>query len=162
MTISPKWLVLARAEMGTHEGAGASNNPRVVRYFADAGFPGIKADSVPWCAGFVGAMLHRAGIKPSGSLLALSYEHWGVALKAPVLGCVATKRRVGGGHVGFVIGANAHEVILLGGNQGDRVSIESIPRNEITAYRWPAGVPVPAKPNLPTTIAGAAKGVSEA
>jgi len=41
------------------------------------------------------------------------------------------------------------------------VSIASFKRSEITAYRWPSGVPIPTQPNLPTTIAGAKSGVKE-
>lgn len=162
-TDQPAWLTLAAADIGTEEGAGKKNNPKVVTYYRDAGFPGIKNDAVAWCAAYVGAMLHRASIKPSGSLAARSYEGWGVGLKTPVLGCIATKKRGTGwqGHVGFVVGLNKTEVFLLGGNQADSVSIASFKRSEITAYRWPSGVPIPTQPNLPTTIAGAKSGVKE-
>ena len=46
----PGWLILAEGELGVRESAGAANNPRVVQLFADAGFSGIKQDSVAWCA----------------------------------------------------------------------------------------------------------------
>ncbi|GEL44038.1 hypothetical protein MEX01_46290 [Methylorubrum extorquens] len=71
----PGWLVLAEGELGVREGAG--NNPRVVKFFATAGFSGIKQDSFAWCAAAVAAMLKRAGHKPSGSLAARSYEKLG-------------------------------------------------------------------------------------
>ena len=161
----PAWLALAAGEIGTVEGIGKSNNPKVVRYFADAGFAGVKDDATAWCAAFVGAELHRAGQKPSGSLAARSYEAWGVGLKEPVLGCVATKKRAGSawqGHVGFVVGADASHIILLGGNQGDKVSIASFKRSEFTSFRWPADVPIPVASKLPTTVARARSGVSEA
>jgi uncharacterized protein (TIGR02594 family) len=160
----PAWLTLAAAEIGTVEGIGNHNNPKVVAYYRDAGFPGVKSDSTAWCAAYVGAMLHRAGIKPSGSLAARSYERWGVGLKTPVLGCVATKKRGNSswqGHVGFLVGMSKTEVFLLGGNQDDRCSVATFKRSEITAYRWPSGVPIPTQPNLPTTIAGAKSGVKE-
>ncbi|BAQ44413.1 TIGR02594 family protein [Methylobacterium aquaticum] len=161
----PAWLALAAHEIGTHEGIGKANNPTVVRYFADAGFSGVKDDATAWCAAFVGAMLQRAGHKPSGSLAARSYEGWGVGLKEPTLGCIATKKRAGSswqGHVGIVVGANASTIYLLGGNQGDAVSIAGFKRGEFTSFRWPADVPLPAATKLPTTIAGAKSGVSEA
>jgi uncharacterized protein (TIGR02594 family) len=161
----PGWLTLARAEIGIREGKGAANNARVVRLFADAGFPGIKQDSVAWCAAAVGAMLARAGHKPSGSLAARSYEAWGVGLIEPVLGCVATKRRGAStwqGHVFFVVGADKTHVFGLGGNQADAWSIAKFKRAEITSYRWPLDVPLPQAADLPTSIAGAKAGVSEA
>lgn len=159
----PAWLTLAAGENGIAEGAGKKNNPRVVAYYKDAGFPGIKNDAVAWCAAFVGAMLHRAGQKPSGSLAARSYERWGVGIKHPVLGCIATKKRGSGwqGHVGFVVGASKTEIFLLGGNQSDAVNVAAFKRSDITAYRWPSGVPIPTQPNLPTTVAGAKAGVKE-
>ena len=165
----PGWLILAEAELGVKEGRGAANNPRVVKLFADAGFPGIKIDSVAWCAAAVGAMLVRSGHKASGSLAARSYESYGVGLREPVLGCIATKKRKGSGwsgHVGLVVGASKDRIILLGGNQGDAWSIASFPRNasgaEFTSFRWPAGVPIPSASKLPTSVAGALADVSEA
>lgn len=161
----PGWLTLAAAELGVKEGPGAANNPRVVHLFADAGFAGIRQDSVAWCAAAVGAMLKRAGHKPSGSLAARSYEGWGIGLKDPVLGCVATKRRGNSswqGHVGFVVGASKDQIFLLGGNQGDAWSVAAFKRSEFTSFRWPADVPIPTASKLPTTVAGARSGVSEA
>jgi uncharacterized protein (TIGR02594 family) len=153
----PNWVVLAIADIGTLEGVGKTNNPNVVSYFADAGFPGIKEDSVAWCAAFVGAQLRRSGIAPSSSLAARSYEQWGVGLQAPAFGCIATKRRAGlswQGHVGFVVGANESKVYLLSGNQDDAVSISSYSRAEFTSYRWPLKVPLIER-DLPKTIASA-------
>ena len=161
----PAWLTLARAELGVKEGIGKSNNPVVVAYFRDAGFAGVKDDETAWCAAFAGAELHRAGQKPSGSLAARSYEAWGIGLAKPALGAIGVKKRVGSawqGHVGFVVGATPSAIILLGGNQGDGVSIASFPRSEFTAFRWPAKVPLPTDWSLPATVAGARSGVSEA
>lgn len=160
----PGWLVLAEALNGLKEGRGAANNPEVVRLFADAGFPGIKTDSTAWCAAFVNAMLERAGHRGSRSLAARSFEAWGVGLKEPALGAIATKKRNGSawqGHTGLVVGASATQVFLLGGNQQDAVNVAAFPRKDIVAYRWPADVPLPAPHKLPTTIAGARSGVSE-
>jgi uncharacterized protein (TIGR02594 family) len=161
----PGWLSLARAELGVREAPGAANNARVVRLFADAGFPGIKTDSTAWCAAAVGAMLARSGHRPSGSLAARSYEAWGVGLAAPALGAIGVKRRAGRGwqgHVGFVVGASKDRIVLLGGNQGDAWSIAAFPRPDFTAYRWPADLPLPRPGGLPTTVAGAKAGVREA
>ncbi len=161
----PPWLRLAQADLGIVEGVGKSNNPKVLAMFADAGFAGIKDDAVAWCAAATGSWLKRAGIAPSGSLAARSYERWGVGLKEPALGAIATKKRGNSawqGHVGLVVGASATQIFLLGGNQGDRVSVAAFPRKEFTSFRWPADVPLPAPHALPTTIAGTRSGVSEA
>lgn len=107
----------------------------------------------------------RGAWQPSGSLAARSYEAWGVGLKEPALGAIATKKRANSSwqaHVDFVVGASTTRIFLLGGNQGDAWSIAAFPRKEFTAFRWPADVPLPAPHTLPTTIAGARSGVSEA
>ncbi|TXN79296.1 TIGR02594 family protein [Methylobacterium sp. WL8] len=161
----PGWLVLAEGQLGLKEGQAAANNPKVVQFFADAGFPGIKTDSTAWCAAFANAMLKRAGHDGSHSLAARSFENWGVGLKEPVLGAVCTKRRGNSawqGHVFFVVGANKDQVFGLGGNQSDAVTVAAFKRSEVTAFRWPADVPLPAASKLPTSIAGAKAGVSEA
>jgi hypothetical protein len=53
------------------------------------------------------------------------------------------KKRKGGGHVFFVVGWNRTHVYALGGNQRDSVSVVTIPRSEIIAYRWPPNYPEP-------------------
>lgn len=163
----PPWLTLASHELGTHEGVGKANNPKVVAYFKDAGFGGVKDDATAWCAAFVGAMLKRSGVEPSGSLAARSYEKWGVGLTEPVLGCVCTKRRGNStwqGHVFFVVGMSADKKTIygLGGNQSDAVTVAVFKRSEVTSFRWPKSVPVPRSTKLPTTVAGGKAGVSEA
>ncbi|MGU3560236.1 NlpC/P60 family protein [Methylobacterium radiotolerans] len=155
------WRTTSRGRTGV----GKANNPKVVAYYKDAGFLGIKDYATSWCAAFVGAMLERFGYKPSGSLAARSHEGWGVGLKAPVLGCVATKKRGNSswqGHVFFIIGADKTHVYDLGGNQVEAVNVATFKRSEITSFRWPSDVPLPTASKLPITVAGGRTGVSEA
>ena len=105
----PRWLELAWADLGVAEAPGAANNPRVVRYYADAGHPEVTADEVAWCAAFVGACLERAGVASTRSLMARSYLAWGEALDEPRTGAIAVLSRGSDpslGHVGFLIGAH--------------------------------------------------------
>jgi uncharacterized protein (TIGR02594 family) len=166
MAKEPKWLTAARKEVGTKEGPGPANSKTVLNYYVEASHPEIHTDDVAWCAAFVNAMLKRGDVKGNGSLSARSFESWGQPCpnNNPVLGCVGVKKRAGSswqGHVGFVVGANKTTIFLLAGNQGDKVSIASFPRNEFTAFRWPANIPI-ATNTLPTTIADAGKNVSQA
>jgi hypothetical protein len=48
MTTEPKWLALARSEIGTKEAPGTGDNPAVVRMYADAGHPEVKHDETAW------------------------------------------------------------------------------------------------------------------
>lgn len=164
----PKWLTLARKDIGVHEGTDAKPNPVVLKMFADAGHPEIPNDHrTPWCAAAVGAWLKRSGVKPTGSLAAVSYETYGTKLNTPILGCIGVKRRSAGAeaswqrHVGFVVAANAVFVWMVGGNTSDAVEIAAYPRAQFTAFRWPP-VAVPKDlSRLPTDADGAKGPVSE-
>ncbi|CAB5220252.1 TIGR02594, TIGR02594 family protein [uncultured Caudovirales phage] len=163
------WMAVAKSYLGTREGPGAANNPVVVELFKLAGHPEVKDDETAWCAAFVGGVLAKAGLSGSRLLNARSYETWGQALpqNVPVYGCVGVKKRAGGqawqGHVGFVVGASASQIILLGGNQGDSVSVAAFPRADFTAFRYPSKIALPktAYP-LPGSVAGALRSSSEA
>jgi uncharacterized protein (TIGR02594 family) len=160
--LKPKWMTIAEKSLGLREGHGAANNPIVVAFYADAGFPGVRHDDTPWCAAFVGATLRRSGLRSSGSLMARSYEDYGIRLKLPEYGCIGVKKRRGGaqwqGHVGFVVAASATTIWMLGGNQGDQVCIAAFPRSDFVAFVWPEGVsranniPLPTSAKTGTTV----------
>jgi uncharacterized protein (TIGR02594 family) len=138
----PRWLELAWADLGVAEAPGAAYNPRVVRYYADAGHPEVTADEVAWCAAFVGACLERSRVAGTRSLMARSYLDWGTTLDDPRTGAIAVLSRGSDpslGHVGFLIGLTASDVVLLAGNQGDAVSVQAFPRSRLVGMRWPAG-----------------------
>lgn len=161
------WMVTAFADLGEHEIKGPKHNPKIVQYFADVGHKEVRDDETAWCAAFVGSNLVRNGMKAAG-IGARTYEPWGLYLKRPAYGCIAVKRRASGptwgGHVGFVVAANNAQVWLLGGNQGDQVSVAAFPREMFTAFRWPSEYALPAPPMaLPMAYAKpAASAVSEA
>ena len=53
----PRWLDFAWADLGVAEVPGAAGDPRIARYYADAGHSSIAGDDVAWCAAFLGACL---------------------------------------------------------------------------------------------------------
>lgn len=140
---APKWLELGRAEIGTHETPGAQDNPKIMGYYRDAGHPEIKHETVAWCAAWVGAMLERSGTPSAKSLSARDYLNWGKKLDKPQLGCVCVfsrgDPRSWEGHVGFYAGEDISGdfILLLGGNQGDQVSIAKQSKKRLLGYRWP-------------------------
>lgn len=159
----PRWLTLARAEIGVVEVPGPKSNPKIVQYAKESGSPWVADDAVPWCSSFVGAMLARAGFKGTNSMRARSWEVWGDRLDRPMLGAIGVKRRQGGqpwqGHVGFVVAANPSFVWLVGGNQNNAVNIAAFSRHQFTAFRWPPGEPLTVA-SLPSVLA--AGGATEA
>ncbi len=136
----PAWLAAAWAELGVREAAGAATKPAITAYFREAGHSEVRNDATPWCAAFAGAMLKRSGVPGSGSLMARSYLTWGEPLEVARAGAVTVLSRgddPAAGHVGFLIGATASSVVLLGGNQGDAVSVQAFAAGRVLGYRWP-------------------------
>jgi uncharacterized protein (TIGR02594 family) len=141
--IGTPWMAIAKSYIGLHEGTALTANPKVMRFFVEAGHAEIKNDHLtPWCAAFVGAVLKEAGLPNTGTLWALDYAKYGQTLHAPVVGAIGTKTRNGGGHVFFIAGFDANSVWALGGNQNDQVCIERIPRSALHSISWPSGVAV--------------------
>lgn len=140
-----RWLREAWREFGQAELRGDRHNPRIVALFREVDHPKVVRDEVAWCAAFCGACLERAGIASTRSLLARSYLKWGVALTEPRVGCIAVFSRgsdPGKGHVGFWLGETDNAVVLLGGNQGNAVSVARYPKSRLLGLRWPQVEPV--------------------
>ena len=159
-----KWIAEARKHIGLAEIPGKQHNKTIVNWLTT-----LKAwwmdDETPWCGVFVAYCLRTAsrGL-PKHWYRAREYENYGTKLKKPAYGCIAVLTRTGGGHVGFVVGEDkAGNILLLGGNQGNKVSIAAFPKSRITAYVWPSFVSgTPSSPakhryQLPIGIAAASK-----
>lgn len=76
---------------------------------------------------------------PKDWFRALAWAEAGEHLTAPAYGCIAVFNRAGGGHVGFVVGRDrAGNLMILGGNQGNKVSIARFAKDRVVAYIWPS------------------------
>ena len=148
MSESLPWMQQARAQIGAREVPGPKHNPLVLLWWRLIRRGGIKSDEVPWCSAFVGAMFEQVGMASTRYESARSWLDWGRRLPEPAYGCVVVLARGpgqgAGGHVGFVAGADVRgRLLVLGGNQGDAVSIVAFDRARVLGYRWPALVPLP-------------------
>lgn len=133
------WMRVARAELGEAELPGAASNPRIETYHGTTS-GGAADDSVPWCASFVNFCIREAGGKGTNSKAARSWMTWGRDAGAFVDGCVVVLRRGAApkGHVGFFVGLDGDRIQLLGGNQGNAVSVASFERSRVLARRLAA------------------------
>ncbi|HEX8382463.1 MAG TPA: TIGR02594 family protein [Sphingomonas sp.] len=145
----PAWLLAARAKLGTREAAGSANSSTIMGWAKRLGSKIVgmayNADSVPWCGLFVATCFHEVGIAPvSIAVRAKSWATWGARLRPDRLapGAVLVFERQGGGHVGFYVGEDAAAYHVLGGNQGDAVTVTRIAKDRLFASRWPIGQPV--------------------
>lgn len=161
MTNDPAWLTAARAKLGTREAPGPANNPTIMGWAKRLGTKALgmvfNADSVPWCGLFVATCVSEAGLPTAPiAVRASAWSFWGVPIAADKLapGAVLVFQRPGGGHVGFYVGEDAAAYHVLGGNQGDCVSITRIFKSRCVARRWPAGEPVTGGPVKMTATAG--------
>ncbi len=142
---------IARRFVGMKELAGAAHNPQIVAMLKLDHEP-ADSDEIPWCSGFANYCAWLAGYQRSKSLRARSWLRVGAPVDNPAdirAGDVVVLMRGGGrqpgpdviaapGHVGFVAeapGASAARIRVLGGNQGDRVSVKSFPTSRVLGVR---------------------------
>lgn len=144
MPSEPKWLTIARGEIGQAEIAGDQDNPRIVEYLKCVSIPPSITlhDEISWCAAFVCWCLQSAGIQSTHSAAARAYLNWGKELKSPKLGCIAVLKRgtsAWQGHAAFHLSEDLirGRVTLLGGNQKNQVCIESFPQSDVLSNRYP-------------------------
>jgi uncharacterized protein (TIGR02594 family) len=105
-----------------------------------------KHDAIPWCALFANMVLTKVGIKGTETLWALDWDKWGQKLPGPAVGAFAPMKREGGGHIAIVVGRDTRgNLMCLGGNQSDTVSIIPFPIDRPRSFRWPVGVAAPFK-----------------
>lgn len=140
----PPWLIEARKHEGLAEIPGPKTNDIIGRWLKQLG-AWWSDDETPWCGTFVAHCMQVAGVElPKNWMRAKAWAEWGSKLSAPELGCIVVFERKGGGHVGFVIGRTiAGNLLVLGGNQGDRVKVSEFSRERVVGYYWPTSVPLP-------------------
>ena len=165
----PAWLAFARQQIGVREIVGPKHSPVIMGWVQRLGIKvlGIKVvdDETAWCGTFVAMCMMIAGLaSPAIAVRASSWATWGRELVGPRLGCVLVFTRTGGGHVGFYIGEDATHFHVLGGNQGNAVSITRIAKDRLAkgGMRWPAGVALPAVQVIRLNAAGVPVTVNEA
>jgi uncharacterized protein (TIGR02594 family) len=100
---------------------------------------GEDDSKLPWCGAFVAYCLAQSGLMyPANYARAKAWASWGAPISRPMVGAVAIFHRSGGGHVGFVTGIRWNgDLVILGGNQNDGVTVADYPRRDLVALRWP-------------------------
>lgn len=162
MNIDLPWMIEAAKHVGLKEIPGKEHAPVIQQWLRE-----LRAwwadDETPWCGVFVAHCCKTAKLPlPSAWYRAKAWSGWGTPLSAPAVGCVVVFERAGGGHVGFVMGKDKlGRLMVLGGNQGNAVSIAPFDRTRVIAYRWPDGYPFTASA-LPLLDTHAASSRNEA
>lgn len=139
---------LAERFVGTTETPGVASNPLVLAMLRlDADW--TSGDDVPWCSAFANFIAWLLRLPRSKSLSARSWLMVGTPVSLadarPGFDVVVLQRGKGKqpgpevldapGHVGLFAGLDGAAVLVLGGNQGDRVSIERFPAAAVLGVR---------------------------
>jgi uncharacterized protein (TIGR02594 family) len=158
------WMIEAKKVMGLHE---TRDRAALAKWLKSDGKTLGDPSKLPWCGDFVDTAMElalpdepRPGPLGENPYWALNWLHFGKACN-PAYGAVVAFERPGGGHVGFLVGQDKTRFFVLGGNQGDTVSVTPIDRGRARGYRWPStykGKPGP----LPEMKSGVASSKNEA
>jgi uncharacterized protein (TIGR02594 family) len=143
---------LAERFIGIREIPGSTDNPQVLAMLRlDAQWP--LGDEVPWCSAFINYVCWLLRLPRSKSLMARSWLGVGTAIgfdEAKPGFDIVILRRLGTdqpgpdvldapGHVGFFSGfvnpEELEQVAILGGNQGDSVSVAMYGTHRILGIR---------------------------
>lgn len=99
----------------------------------------INPQTTAWCAAFVNGALGAKGIEGVDTNLARSFLNWGRGVDLPKKGDIVVLKRgteAWQGHVGFYAGKDKNgNILVLGGNQGDKVSIQPYNPSRVLGYR---------------------------
>jgi len=125
---APKLLVEAYKLLGVKETLGKDNNPTILKWAEELGLNKIyTADEIPWCGLFIGYVCQKAGKQVvKDPLWARNWLNFGSKENTAMLGDVLVFSRGSSGHVGIYVGEDEKAYHVLGGNQGDAVSIVRI------------------------------------
>ena len=150
----PSWMQIAKDCVGLKEIPGAKHNGVIQGWLAKLG-AWWRDDETPWCGVFVDGIFRDLNLPTvKNGFRARAWLDWGTPIVKPTIGCVVVfnggAKRPGAGHVGFVAGADARgRLMVLGGNQGNAVTVAPFDRVRALGYRWPSVEPMPLQVSLP-------------
>lgn len=126
------WLEMIKYH-GLKEIPGPVDNPVIVSWFKELGYPEIQDDETAWCSCCLNIMAKKAGLEYTGKLDARSWMKTGTGVTNPLPGHVVVfwreKKDGWKGHVGLFAGYNTDksQIFTLGGNQGNMLGIRAYP-----------------------------------
>lgn len=137
------WMKEADRWLGLREIPGPQHQPQILGWW-EAIKQSYRDDETAWCAAYVGGVLEECGIPSTRSAAARSYEKYGEAITTPTYGAITVFWRGSKsgwqGHVAFLVGVTkSGELLCLGGNQGDAVTVAKFDRTRLLGFRFPRG-----------------------
>jgi uncharacterized protein (TIGR02594 family) len=150
------WVTAIKTVYGLHE---VRDKARLQIWLKSDGKTLGDPTALPWCGDAVETAIKTAlpsepfvGALATNPYYARNWQTFGRAAKG--YGAVAVfERGPTSGHVGFMVGEDAACFHVLGGNQGDSVSVTRIDKARLLAARWPLTwdrdpLPLPQRPAI--------------
>jgi uncharacterized protein (TIGR02594 family) len=141
------WFQEARRLIGVREKVGPGNEPKIIDWAKGAGID-YRDDDIPWCGLFVAHCISATLLQerlPTNPLGARAWLKFGAPCE-PGLGALLVfwrgSRSGFKGHVGFYAGQDKSAFHVLGGNQGNAVSVTRIVFDRLLGARWPSTTPI--------------------
>lgn len=147
----PRMVQIGMDQLGVAEIPGHKSNPQILSWARELGIRHYVNDDIAWCGLFQAWVVKQSGREPvKNPLWARNWINWGLPSLTPGLGDVLVFSRGTGGHVGIYIAEDATAYHVLGGNQGNKVSIVRISNTRFLGARRPAynNQPASVKPYL--------------
>lgn len=137
-------LTIAQTMLGKREVPDRA----AIQDYLKTGGANLDPATTAWCAAFVNSTLGQAGFKGTGSNMARSFLNYGTAVDKPQAGDLAVFSRGDPkgpyGHVGFFQGYGPDgKLQVLGGNQGNAVSVRDFDTTGLLGFRRPGGTVAP-------------------
>lgn len=135
---SPRILYEAAKLLGIKEIVGPKHDPKIMTWAKELGLEKVyTSDEIAWCGLFIAHVCRVSGIDVvKDPLWAKNWAKWGTKQVIAMLGDVLVFTRPGGGgHVGIYVGEDDNNYHVLGGNQGNCVSVTEIAKSRCIAIR---------------------------
>ncbi len=133
----PTHVTIAQSSIGQRETDGANDSGFIRGLWQSLTKNWQWLRGQPWCGAFVADCLKGASLPIIEEYYrAKAWALYGNPIATHEFGCIAVLERTGGGHVAFVVGMTSQgQTLLLGGNQGNAVSIIKVNPSDVLCYR---------------------------
>lgn len=154
----PPWMYEMHRRLGLDE---VKDNASLIDFLKIGRYLG-NPKNLPWCGDAMESVIAKT-LKdeplPANPFFAMNWKTFGIAspCKPGAIGVIKWSDKAG--HVTIVCGETENgDVIGLGGNQRNKISISVFPRRKFIAFRWPSTFPTRRYPAL--NVDGSEKGYS--
>ena len=140
------WIVEGKKVFGLHE---THDKSALTDWLRSDGQRLGDVEKMPWCGDYTETAIKKSlpdepfvGAVGKNPYWARNWLKFGKPVD-PCYGAVIVFSRGKGGHVGFVVGEDDTDYYVLGGNQGNAVSIVRISKDRFLGCTWPLTYPNP-------------------